>query len=351
MENIIINEQRNTSIDLTKCPKFIKEYINFILTIENLSINTVTDYYIAIMDFTKYMISYKKRITFFEDNIGMYKNIFEKVNEKFYSSISKNDMYEYLSHLRIDKKNSPSTITTRLRQIKSFYTYLEEKYEIKNRIRLTKSPKQEKRQINYLTLEEAKQLIDTLSKEIEISKRNKNKNTWLKYRNLCIVILFLNCAVRRNELVNIKKINIRNNTIKVMGKGKKERTIYLNDITKDSIEQYLNHIPKNYEQSDYLFVTKKYHANKLKKMTDQSVYCLIKKSFEKAGLDTSKYAVHTLRHTSATLLYNYSNIDLRSLQEILGHSSSRTTEIYTHVNNKKIEEAISKNPLNHIGEI
>lgn len=182
----------------------------------------------------------------------------------------------------------------------------------------------------YLTLEESQKLLSS------IESRNKE-------RDYCIITLFLNCGIRLSELCNIKIDDIRKDILLVTGKGNKERSIYLNDSCLKSIDEYMKVRDEmtGIKDPEYLFLSEQ--RTRINKRTVQRT---VKKYIESAGLDPSKYSTHKLRHTAATLLYKYANVDIRSLQEILGHENIATTTIYTHVDEEQIREALRANPLN-----
>jgi len=165
-------------------------------------------------------------------------------------------------------------------------------------------------------------------------------------RNFAIITLFLNCGMRLSELVNInlKDIDYENYKLNVIGKGNKERTIYLNNACMNAIKEYLKVRPKDgvkFSSRDALFL-----SERKERISNRTVQYIVKEEFKLSGIDPNKYSVHKLRHTAATLMYQYGNVDIRALQELLGHESISTTEIYTHVNNEQIRNAVENNPLN-----
>lgn len=154
--------------------------------------------------------------------------------------------------------------------------------------------------------------------------------------------------MRLSELIgiNVKDINFEEKTLRVIGKGNKERTIYLNDACIDALNYYIavrptegvKHDSKNSEKALFL-------SERKERISNRTVQYIVKRELAKAGLDVEKFSVHKLRHTAATLMYQH-GVDIRSLQELLGHKSISTTEIYTHVNNEQIRDAVNQNPLN-----
>ena len=187
----------------------------------------------------------------------------------------------------------------------------------------------------YLSLDDSKKLLNVAADE-----DNRNKE-----RDYAITTLFLNCGMRLSELVgiNIKDIDFSECKMTVIGKGNKERTIYLNKSCIKAVEEYLLVRPKegiDYKSKDALFL-----SERRERISNRTVQHIIKKELLKAGLDINKYSVHKLRHTAATLMYQYGEVDIRALQELLGHANISTTEIYTHVSNSQVRHAVESNPL------
>ena len=164
-------------------------------------------------------------------------------------------------------------------------------------------------------------------------------------RDRCILTLFLNCGMRLSELVSINLADViqNNSTLRIWGKGNKERIVYLNQACLDAIGQYLAVRPKDgVKDRNALFL-----SNRGTRISPKTVQALVKKYLDKIGLSGPGYSVHKLRHTAATLMYRYGHVDVRVLQDILGHANLGTTEIYTHTSSTQIEEAMNANPLAH----
>ena len=195
-------------------------------------------------------------------------------------------------------------------------------------------PKVEKTLPVYLTLDQSLNLLRTI-------EESKIKPLYKK-RDYAIVTLFLNCGMRLSELAGMDISHLQeDNTLKVIGKGNKERVIYLNEASVYAIEEYLKLRPQI--KDDALFL-----SMRQQRMSNRSIQHMIEKHMKNSGLDTNIYSVHKLRHTAATLLYEYGNADIRALQEILGHESVNTTEIYTHVNKKALKKMVDSNPLSKL---
>ena len=193
-----------------------------------------------------------------------------------------------------------------------------------------------KRIPKYLSLDESKKLLNVAQNDED------NRNN---IRDYAIITMFLNCGIRLSELVNIniKDINFSESKLNVIGKGNKERTIYLNNACIKALNEYLDIRPNEgiqIDSKDALFL-----SERRERISNRTVQVIVKRELLKAGLDINKYSVHKLRHTAATLMYQYGNVDIRALQELLGHESISTTEIYTHVDNSQVRSAVENNPL------
>lgn len=221
-----------------------------------------------------------------------------------------------------------STKSRKVSTIKSFFDYLQDMDAIiKNPAHKLTKPKIEKKNPVYLNLRQANKLLNVVD------------GTY-KERDIAIITLFLNCGLRLSELVDINIDDIRDNILTVDGKGSKQRQVYLNESCVKAIKDYLKIRPKVSDKALFL-------SRKETRITNTGVQWIIKRYLEKAGLDTTKYSTHKLRHTAATLMYQ-SGVDIRTLQEILGHEDLSTTQIYTHVDNSQIKKAMKKHPLNNI---
>lgn len=314
-------------------PDYLNDFLDYMITIQNKSKNTVKEYNYDLATFLKFIKMHFKLTD--EKNI---KNIkYKDVTIETLNRVKLEDLHAFLAYLT---KNYNSKATTRSRKVSSlrvFFKYLTQKKLIAiNPAQDLETPKIGKRLPKYLTLEDSKKLLYVASEE-------DTRNT---KRNFAITTLFLNCGMRLSELVgiNIKDIAFDECQMTVIGKGNKERTIYLNKACINTIEDYLKVRPKtNFANSDAekaLFLSER-RQRISRRMVQQIIY----NELRKAGLDSDKYSVHKLRHTAATLMYQYGQVDIRALQELLGHESISTTEIYTHVSNQQVRDAVEKNPL------
>lgn len=311
--------------DYSLPPRFI-EYLNYMLTVKNMSIGTTVNYKCELRMFFRFIKKLKTRSKEKIEFIDI-----SDIDDDFIRSITLSDMYAFISFITIERKNGAQARARKIAAIKSFFKYMESKAKVitQNPARELESPKIEKRNPVYLTLEESKQLLNNIS--------GKHKE-----RNYCIVVMFLNCGLRLSELIGININNIKEDTLTVIGKGNKERTIYLNDLCMEAISNYLDVRiePINEEDKNALFV-----SGKRKRISKKAVQELLSKYFKAANLTGKKYTAHKLRHTAATLLYKHGGVDIRVLQQILGHESVSTTQIYTHVDEEQLRDAVKLNPL------
>ncbi len=323
-------------IDREENPIFLNDFLDYMETILNKSQNTVKEYNYDIAHFLKFIKCEFRMVNIKEDED--IKNI--KINDLGLDTISKIELaniHAFLSYLKRNYRSKSATLARKTASLRTFFGYLcnKTKQIPFNPTQDLESPKIEKRLPKYLTLEDSKKLL-------EISADDESRNT---ERNFAIITLFLNCGMRLSELINIniKDIDFDNNKLNVIGKGNKERTIYLNNACITAIKKYLMERPNEgikYMAKDALFL-----SEQKRRISNRTVQYIVKSELKKAGLDINKYSVHKLRHTAATLMYKYGNVDIRALQELLGHESIATTQIYTHVDNDQIRSAVENNPL------
>ena len=316
-------------------PPYLNDFLDYMITIQNKSQNTVKEYNYDLATFLKYIKLHFK----LTDEKDLKKIKYSDVTIDTLKKIKLEDLHSFLGYLT---KNYNSKATTRSRKVSSlrvFFNYLCQKNIIEiNPTQNLETPKIGKRLPKYLSLDDSKKLLNIVSNE-----DNRNKE-----RDYAITTLFLNCGMRLAELcsINIKDINFSECQLTVIGKGNKERTIYLNKACIKAIKNYLEIRPKDKLSSDgrnALFL-----SERRQRISRRTVQEIIYKELRAAGLDTTKYSVHKLRHTAATLMYQYGNVDIRALQELLGHESISTTEIYTHVSNEQVRNAVESNPLSDL---
>ena len=314
-------------------PEFLNNFLDYTITILNKSPNTVKEYNYDLRTFFRFI-----KMHF---NLTGERNL-EKIpiNDLSINDISQitlADIHAFLSYLTVNYKSKAATRARKAASIRVFFNYMCEKTQLidKNPSLNLETPKLDKRLPKYLSLDDSKKLLKVASNE-------DNRNS---QRDYAILTIFLNCGLRLSELVgvNINDIDFNEYKLNVIGKGNKERTIYLNKACVHAINEYLSVRPKSGikdKDEKALFL-----SERKERISRRTVQQIVTNELQKSGFDTRKYSTHKLRHTAATLMYQYGNVDIRALQELLGHESISTTEIYTHVNNEQVRNAVESNPL------
>lgn len=310
-------------------PECLNEYLNYLSVVCGKSADTITGYKADLNIFLKFMKMFK------EDNHE--EKDFETVkitgiDNEFLETITLKDIYYFLAFAERTRKNSNYAKARKVASIKSFFRYMCKANGLKNNPSAElETPKIKKTNPVYMELEECKKLLQSIGGRYED-------------RDRCIITLFLNCGLRLSELCSIDVGDIREGILTVTGKGNKERTVYLNDLCVKEIEKCLKARDKYKDKlidKNALFISRNF-----RRINKRSVEKLVKKHLGSAGLDINKFSPHKLRHSAATLMYKYGNVDIRSLQYILGHNNVSTTQIYTHLDDKKLRMAANLNPLN-----
>ena len=317
-------------------PDFVNAFLDYSATILDKSPNSIKEYNYDLAMFLKFI-----KIHFHLTDETELTKI--KINDMTIQTIQKitlNDIHAFLSYLITTFHSKPATRARKVSTIRVFFNYLSRKANLieVNPAQDLETPKMEKRLPRYLNLEDSRKLL-------AVSGHEDDRN---HERNYAIITLFLNCGMRLSELVgiNISDIDFSECKLNVIGKGNKERTIYLNKACVKAISEYLSVRPKEGIKPDRLNSPKAlFLSERRERISRRTVQAIVDKELRAAGLDTSKYSTHKLRHTAATLMYQYGNVDIRALQELLGHESISTTEIYTHVDNSQVRAAVESNPL------
>jgi len=314
-------------------PSFLNSFLDYTATILNKSPNTIKEYNYDLNNFLKFILVHFKMTDLKDYKEVSIRNMTIKVVEK----ISLDDIHSYLFFLNNNFNSKAATRARKIACIRTFFNYLTTKAGLleKNPAQNLESPKLDKRLPKYLSLDDSKKLLEAAT---NIEDRNKE-------RDFAILTLFLNCGMRLSELVgiNFKDIDFSDCKLNIIGKGNKERTIYLNKACIKAVNDYIKIRPRDsvkYNSKDALFL-----SERKERISNRTVQHIVKQELLRAGLDPRKYSVHKLRHTAATLMYQYGDIDIRALQELLGHESISTTEIYTHVSNNQVRNAVESNPL------
>lgn len=320
-------------------PDFLNAFLDYSTTILNKSPNSIKEYNYDLAMFLKFIkvhFNMTDKVDFNEINI-------DDITIKTVEKITIDDIHAFLGYLTSVNKSKPATRARKISTIRIFFHYLcqdaSSQFLLDHNPALNlKTPKKDKRLPKYLSLDDSKKLLD-----VTYNEDNRNFQ-----RDYAIITLFLNCGMRLSELVgiNITDIDFDECKLNVIGKGNKERTIYLNKACMKAISDYLQIRPKEGIKHDKKHSEKALFLSERKeRISNRTVQYVVNKELAKAGLDTTKYSVHKLRHTAATLMYQYGQVDIRALQELLGHESIATTEIYTHVSDDQVRKAVENNPL------
>lgn len=309
-------------------PLILRDFLNYLQTIKGKSINTVKVYFYDLRVFFRFLKLHRNLV----DEKSEFDQIdISDIDIELIKTVTLSDLYAFMSYVSNSRDNTAYARARKVASLKSFFNYLHNKAKLiaNNPASELESPKILKRLPRYLNIEESKQLLSAVE-----------AGTYSE-RDYAILTLFLNCGLRLSELVGININNIKNNTLTVIGKGNKERSIPLNNACIEAIETYMKVRPKNgVKDKNALFL-----SSRKQRISKESVQKIVKKYIKQAGLDPQRYSTHKLRHTAATLMYRYGKVDIRTLQELLGHESISTTEIYTHLDNGQLKDAVEKNPL------
>lgn len=317
---------------MNEAPLILKDFLHYMQTIKGKSKNTVKEYFYDLRLFLRFIKIHNGLV---EKNTDIDSIIISDVSEDLIKSITLSDLYSFMSFVSSERDNSASSRARKVASIKSFFNYLHTKTKILdyNPASELESPKILKRLPKYLNIDESKKLLNSI-------EGNNHE------RDYAIITLFLNCGMRLSELVGINMNRIKNDTLTVTGKGGKERTIYLNNACKKAIEAYQRVRPvEGVKDKNALFL-----SERKQRISNKTVQHIVKKYIKASGLDPERYSTHKLRHTAATLMYKHGKVDIRALQEILGHESISTTEIYTHVDSQQLKNAVDSNPLANISD-
>ena len=315
-------------------PQPLNQFCNYLSHL-NRSPLTIQQYRADLSMFLQYMRASEKHRTPSEEQL--FSEAIDDVSVSELEKITNEDVFRFLRYVSEERGNRPAARARKLSAIKSFFNYLVNVKEVlpSNPASAISTPKMDKRLPKHLSLEESVELLEAVDDDEESGFRE---------RDYCMVAFFLNCGMRLSELVGIDLADIdRSKTkLRVIGKGNKERVIYLNDACRDALEEYLKVRSGGREITDKnaLFISRLG-----KRVSRRTVQHVVYKYLDKAGLGYKHMSTHKLRHTAATLMYQEGHVDVRVLKEILGHEQLNTTQIYTHVNNDQVKDAMDQNPL------
>lgn len=322
------------------CPQILREFLSYHETIKGQSPKTVSEYYLDLRMFLRFIKLMREELPYQTDldTIDI-----RDVDLAFVGSITTTDVYDFLSYLANDREIHPvsesheyglgaSARARKLSAIKSFYKYLTVRTRQleTNPVKDMEFPKLRKSLPRYLTLEESTRLLQSV--------QGPNAT-----RDFAILMIFLNCGIRRSELVGLNLTDVYEDRIRVVGKGNKERIVYMGTPCRKAIEAYLVERNKIVLSDNRAL----FGSRDKNRISVTAVHRLVKKHLLAAGLDASQFSAHKLRHTAATLMLS-GGVDVKTVQEVLGHENLNTTQIYTHIENTELKIASSANPISHL---
>lgn len=319
-------------------PQVLREFLSYHETIKGQSQRTISEYYLDLRMFLRFMKLIRNEMPYTTDleTISI-----KDIDLEFIKTITITDIFDFLSYLANDRQNDydesgigAAARARKLSAIKSFYKYLtvRTKQLTDNPVKEIEYPKIRKSLPKYLTLEESRRLLSSVE--------GVNAK-----RDYAILMLFLNCGIRRSELVGLNLSDVYEDRIRITGKGNKERIVYFGSACKQAIDNYLVERNKKVLTDNRAL----FGSRDNNRMSVTAVHRLVKKHMLAAGLDPNQFSAHKLRHTAATLMIS-NGVDIKTVQEVLGHEHLNTTEIYTHIENTELKIAAEAHPLAHLDQ-
>ena len=322
------------------CPNILRDFLSYHETIKGQSPLTISEYYLDLRMFLRFMKLMRNDMPIDTDLDSI---DIRNIDLKFISEIETSDVFDFLSYLSSDRLVhpesaspdhgiGPSSRARKLSAIKSFFKYLtvRTKQLEENPVAELEYPKLRKSLPKYLSMEQSAALLRSVSGQNE-------------KRDYAILMLFLNCGIRRSELVGLNLTDVYEDRIRVVGKGNKERFVYFGTPCRKAIDAYLpERIKQELTDNRALFGSR--NGNRI---STDAVHRLVKKALMQAGLDSTQFSAHKLRHTAATMMLS-GGVDVKTVQEVLGHENLNTTQIYTHIENTELKVAAEANPLSKL---
>lgn len=314
----------------------IQDFTRYLQIIRNRSMRTIEEYELDLILFFRYLLALKNQIPFKSENFDK-QDISAVDYDYLRNSVGTNEIYGFLSYVSTERHNKARSLAHKLSALKSFYRYqtVTAKNLPENPAKDIEMPSVRPGLPKFLSLEESLHLLDTIDADEESPTRT---------RDYTIVTLFLNCGMRLNELVglNLTDLDPALRSMRVVGKGSKERVIYLNDACKSVLQAYL---PTRADNGTPIEPNALFLSSRRTRISPKTVQWMVGKYLRMAGFGNRHLSTHKLRHTAATLMYQSGEVDVRVLKDILGHEQLNTTQIYTHVSDEGMERAMQKNPL------
>ncbi|MBR5941985.1 MAG: tyrosine recombinase XerC [Clostridia bacterium] len=307
-------------------PALLRGYLNYSIAVKGRSPLTVSQYYTDLKMFLRFL-KHHRGLT----NAPFDETPISDVDDDFIKSVTYNDIIEFLSYTKTQRDNQAAARARKSSAIRGFYKYLQHQNIIKESpARELETPKLKRSLPKYLTLDDSVDLLDAVDGPF-------------KARDYCMITLFLNCGMRLSELVGINITDIKDDLLTVTGKGNKQRTLFLNQMCRDAIDEYLAVRPvEGVKDREALFLSRLG-----RRISPKTVQHVVYTALDRAGLGGKHLSVHKLRHTAATLMYQ-NGADVRVLKDVLGHENLNTTQIYTHVRDEQVQAAMESNPLGKV---
>lgn len=322
------------------CPQILREFLVYHETIKGQSALTISEYYLDLRMFFRFIKLMRNDMPI---NTDLESISIKDIDLNFIRNVDSSEIFDFLSYLANDRAVNPDNNATeygispaararKLSSIKSFYKYLtvRTKQISENPVAEMEYPKLRKSLPKYLTLEQSSALLQAVS--------GVNQK-----RDYAILMLFLNCGIRRSELVGLNLTDVYEDRIRVVGKGNKERFVYFGSACRKAIDSYLE------ERKERILTDNRalFGSRDNNRISVTAVHRLVKKALLQAGLDSTQFSAHKLRHTAATMMLS-GGVDVKTVQEVLGHENLNTTQIYTHIENTELKIAAEANPLSKL---
>lgn len=318
--------------ELDDVPEILRDFLEYHSTVKGHSDKTVVAYYTDLKILLRYL---KRRRRLVSADVPFNEIDITDVDIDFLKQTRLEELYSYQSFSPeyIDTRNALSAASRcrRTSSVKSFFAYLTTKrHLLSNNVTLELDmPKRKASLPRYLEEEECERLLSACEGPY-------------MYRDYCILMIFMSCGIRISELVSLNLTDVYADHLRVLGKGNKERVVFFAEGCREAIDDYLavrDNGKIKEEDQNALFI-----SSRNSRITVRGVEMMVDKKLKMAGLDSSRFSPHKLRHTAATLMLK-NGVDTRALQEVLGHSNLNTTQIYTHLDNAALHEAAMANPI------
>jgi len=312
---------------LAECPPILREYLGYMETVKGRSANTVNGYFIDLRTFFRFLLIQRGICKYSPDSLPDIR----LVDLDLLRTVTLADLFEFMNYSKSERDNSNVTRARKVSSLRQFFHYLTEiSHKIpENPAKNLSSPKLPSRMPKDLTYDQSIQLL-------QLAGQGKYAE-----RDFCIITLLLNCGLRRAELAGLNRTDVRDdNTLRVIGKGNKERILYLNEACQKALAAYLPKRPLDGTKDKRAL----FYSHTKDRISLQGVHYIVK-GYLKQVSGAEEFSAHKLRHTAATLMYQQGGVDLLVLKEMLGHRNLGTTEIYTHTSNEQLRKAASANPL------